>query len=169
MNPANCGIYIIESKETGRQYVGQSSRMHERRKNHFGMLRNNKHPNKYLQRTYNKYGPDDLTFYLLEECRPDQLDQKEIAYIKAFDCMAPKGFNMAAGGGGRNTTGPMKQNQKDNISKAKTQLFLSCHGLISIKEAHRISGVKPQTLYARLYRGLTLDQAMVLHTGYGPK
>jgi group I intron endonuclease len=156
----NSGIYLIESKKTGRQYVGLSSRLSERKKNHFGMLRRNQHPNRLMQRHVNKYGLDDLVFTVIEYCDETLLPIREIHHIEKAGCLAPKGFNLAQGGGGRNTIGPMSDDQKANISKAKTRLYLSRFGLISIKQAARIAKVEPITIYARLYRGLTIDQAI---------
>jgi group I intron endonuclease len=55
-----CGIYKIVNKATGQCYVGQSQRVKKRLKEHFRLLRGNKHPNQHLQNSYNKYGANQF-------------------------------------------------------------------------------------------------------------
>lgn len=79
------GIYKIVSKNSGNFYVGSSQNLRKRELDHFSLLRNNKHPNKYLQSTYNKY--KDLYFEILEICDIDVLIIREQYYI---DTLLPK-------------------------------------------------------------------------------
>ena len=78
-----CGIYKIVNKATGQCYVGQSQRVEKRLKEHFRLLRWNKHTNPHLQNAYNKYG---LTFFygaLEVECEDlDELDLLEEAFLQ---------------------------------------------------------------------------------------
>ena len=77
-----CGIYKIVNTQTGHCYVGQSTRARKRIKEHFRLLRLNKHPNNHLQSSYNKYG--NLSFYgeIEIECdNPDDLDRLEESFI----------------------------------------------------------------------------------------
>ena len=78
-----CGIYKIVNKVTGQCYVGQSQRVKKRLKEHFRLLRWNKHTNPHLQNAYNKYGP--LAFYgaIEVECpNLDELDQLENEFLR---------------------------------------------------------------------------------------
>lgn len=60
-------IYHVDKPEIS--YVGSSQRQFcYRWRNHEYLLRNNKHYNKYLQRTINKYGLDGLKIEILELC-----------------------------------------------------------------------------------------------------
>jgi len=78
-----CGIYKIVNKATGQCYVGQSQRTKKRIKEHFRLLRWNKHPNKHLQNAYNKYGADNFFGEVEIECRDlEELDRLEETFLK---------------------------------------------------------------------------------------
>lgn len=78
-----CGIYKIVNHATGQCYVGQSQRVQKRIREHFRLLRLNKHPNKHLQNAYNKYGPDSFSGGVEIECENvDQLDYLEESFLK---------------------------------------------------------------------------------------
>lgn len=78
-----CGIYKIVNKVTGQCYVGQSQRMQKRIKEHFRLLRWDKHPNKHLQNAYNKYGAENFYGAIEVECTDlKELDMLEEAFLK---------------------------------------------------------------------------------------
>lgn len=80
------GIYIIENIVNNKIYVGSSSNLLFRKWQHFSSLRNNKHHNKHLQYSFNKYKEENFNFYILEECQIDYLAEREQYYI---DSLAP--------------------------------------------------------------------------------
>lgn len=92
-----CGIYRIVNKKTGECYVGQSQYLKKRIREHFRLLRLQKHPNPRLQNSYNKYGEDSFSAEieaLIEDL--DELDVVEEAFIKGearFD--TPAVYNIA--------------------------------------------------------------------------
>ena len=72
------GIYKIVNKATGHCYVGQSQYVKKRLKEHFRLLRLDKHPNGHLQNSYNKYGFDNFYGSIEVECEnTDELDRLE--------------------------------------------------------------------------------------------
>jgi group I intron endonuclease len=78
-----CGIYKIVNKATGQCYVGQSQRVKKRIREHFRLLRNNKHPNSHLQNAFNKYGLSSFYGSIEIECKDlAELDQLEEAFLK---------------------------------------------------------------------------------------
>lgn len=79
----HCGIYKLVNKATGQCYVGQSQYMQKRIKEHFRLLRGNKHTNQHLQRAYNKYGADNF-YGAVEVLCPnlEELDMLEEAFIR---------------------------------------------------------------------------------------
>lgn len=92
-----CGVYKIVNKVTGQCYVGQSQRVKKRLKEHFRLLRGNKHTNPHLQNSYNKYGAKAFYGAIEVEC-PDhgELDQLENAFLQGeawFD--EPTVYNIA--------------------------------------------------------------------------
>ena len=92
-----CGLYKIVNKVTGQCYVGQSQRCKKRIKEHFRLLRWNKHTNSHLQNAYNKYGAENLYGAIeVEVNNLDELDKLENAFLKGdawFD--EPTVYNIA--------------------------------------------------------------------------
>lgn len=78
------GIYLIELLNTGRFYVGSSSRLNQRLKEHFRELLAGKHTPK-LQRAYDKYGPSAFVAGVLEEVPEENLTEREQFWIDWLD------------------------------------------------------------------------------------
>jgi group I intron endonuclease len=62
----NSGIYKIIHKDSGKYYVGRSSNLEKRLKEHLYNLVNNNHHNNNLQNAWNKYGKDAFEFVVTE-------------------------------------------------------------------------------------------------------
>ena len=91
------GIYKITNKINGHSYIGQSIDITTRWNHHRNYpVSNSKYP---LYLAFKKYGIDNFSFEVLEECSIDELDNKEIEYIKLFDTYA-NGYNQTLGGCG---------------------------------------------------------------------
>lgn len=73
-------IYKIVNTINNKIYIGSAKYFAERKGEHYYMFRNNKHSNKHLQNSYNKYG-DVFKFEILEYCNPETLMEKEQYYI----------------------------------------------------------------------------------------
>lgn len=56
------GIYKIVNKLNGKFYLGSALDIEKRWSNHLSTLRNNKHPNSFLQNSWNKYGEENFNF-----------------------------------------------------------------------------------------------------------
>lgn len=98
------GIYIIDNYEEDKVYVGQSVNIEKRWRSHLGYLRRGNHPNRYMQRTYDKYGVGVFGLYVLEYCSEEDLNDREIYHIERLGSgINENGYNMRAGGssGGR--------------------------------------------------------------------
>lgn len=65
-----CGIYKITLTINGKFYIGSSSDIKTRFNRHKSTLRLNKHENKKLQRSWNKYGEENFVFEMIETCEP---------------------------------------------------------------------------------------------------
>lgn len=131
------GIYKIVSKNSGKFYVGSSQNLRKRELDHFSLLRNKKHPNKYLQRVWDKY--QDLYFIIIEECSIEALILREQYYINT---LIPK-YNLrpiAESNRGWN----MPEKGKLKISKAnKGKIISEEHKkAISIKNSLNMKGRK---------------------------
>ena len=75
------GIYRIVCTFGGKVYVGSSQNIDKRWKEHKRNLQTNRHPNVYLQRSYNLYGLEAFIFEIIEECTPEQLIEREQFYL----------------------------------------------------------------------------------------
>lgn len=73
------GIYLIENKVTGQKYIGQSVDIERRWMEH-------KTPkavgNDKLHSDMKRYGLENFSFTVLEECRPEELQEKELSFIR---------------------------------------------------------------------------------------
>lgn len=91
------GIYILYfENDDGMYYVGQSVDIESRQKEHTRMLEGAKHHSYKLQAAYTKYKILP-TAEVLEITTIAELNAREIAWIKAFDCFN-NGFNGTLGG-----------------------------------------------------------------------
>lgn len=76
------GIYKITNKVNNHCYIGQSRNIEKRWNNH---IYHDKSKNEYpLYRAFKKYGIDNFTFEILEECSLNELNKKEQYYIKIY-------------------------------------------------------------------------------------
>ena len=92
-------IYCIENLENNMRYIGQTQDFKKRLREHKYMLKKGIHPNSYLQNAWNSYGEQNFIFYPLEECTVEELDEKEMFYIKKWSTLE-EGYNQVEGGGG---------------------------------------------------------------------
>lgn len=76
------GIYIIDSFETEKLYIGSTKNLSTRIWNdHYWALENNRHVNNHLQNHVNKYGLNDLAFYIIDICSKNELIDLEQWYL----------------------------------------------------------------------------------------
>lgn len=88
------GIYCIQSKINGKVYVGQSNDIPTRWKfEKWGSV------NRFLKEDFETYGIDNFSFYVLEECSVDNLDTREMFYIRLYHSYDREfGYNVSLGG-----------------------------------------------------------------------
>jgi len=75
------GVYSVLQLSTGRHYVGSAVRLDRRWLRHVWDLKNSRHHNSKLQRSWDKYGEDDFRFDILEVCERGQLEAREQFWI----------------------------------------------------------------------------------------
>ena len=87
-----CGIYMILNKVNNKVYIGQSVDIYKRWTKHRRELRNNKHDNDHLQKSWNRDGEQYFDFIILCECPQNKLNEMEQYYILCFNRLRIKPF-----------------------------------------------------------------------------
>lgn len=100
---AKCGIYKIENLITHHVYIGQSRNIEIRWRRHKDDIHSGKkdYP---LYRAINKYGIDNFSFEVIEECPKENLDEREQFWIKYYNSYKD-GYNQTLGGQGAKCCG----------------------------------------------------------------
>lgn len=75
------GIYKITNKITQKFYIGSSVKISRRWREHIKELKKGTHRSKYLQNSFNKYGLNNFTFEVIEECSKELLSDREQYYL----------------------------------------------------------------------------------------
>ena len=92
------GIYKITNQVNGKVYIGQSVRIKQRWSQHKAEAKENRR-NTLLYNAMRKYGIENFTFEVIEECSQEQLNEREIYWISYYDSFnKEKGYNMTPGG-----------------------------------------------------------------------
>jgi group I intron endonuclease len=98
---ARSGIYAIRHKATGRIYLGSAADIPRRWRCHRSRLRLGTHHSRYLQRAWNKYGPDAFVFEVLRAVPdPNGLIEVEQEYLDRLQPYRWRlGFNVCSTAG----------------------------------------------------------------------
>lgn len=75
-------IYALINKVTGKLYVGSASCLKGRIGYHWSKLRNGKHDNSYLQRSWTLHGAVAFSVVIIEQCPIESLMEREGFWIK---------------------------------------------------------------------------------------
>ena len=130
------GIYCVTNLINNKKYIGQSikieSRWKEHRKNPFNPK--NRNYNCYFYQAIRKYGIENFKFEVLEECKIEELDEREKYWISFYQTFPPslgKGYNLYPGGDG-------------NYPKLTNEQVIE---IINLLKQHELSYIKISTLY----------------------
>lgn len=93
------GIYKIQNLINGKSYIGQSKNIKRRWKDHCCSANNptDHNYNNPLYRSIRKYGIENFSFEVIEECLVSELNDKERFYIQKYDSFF-NGYNLTLGG-----------------------------------------------------------------------
>lgn len=134
---SKCGIYMIKNKINGFAYIGQAKDIDRRWDRHkYDALHN---VDTYLYRSIRKYGISNFEFSIVELCDVEELDAKEIFYIKKYNtciCNGGNGYNLTTGG--------------DKVEPKKHPIFCLTNGVAynSITEASEVLNIPSYTIRA---------------------
>lgn len=107
------GIYKIENKITHKVYIGQSTNIAKRWTNHKSTAYNEfSHCYNYpLYCAIRKYGIENFSFQVVEECKIKELNDKEKYWIQYYNSTnKDNGYNLS-GGGNESSHRRLNQNQ----------------------------------------------------------
>lgn len=94
------GIYKITNLTNNKSYIGQSVDINKRWSRHrHDAFHNNHNYNSHLYKSMRKYGLENFTFEIIEECLRVELNEKEKYWIHYYDSFY-NGYNETLGGDG---------------------------------------------------------------------
>jgi hypothetical protein len=99
-------IYKIENTVNGKVYVGQSKQPDRRWNDHKRIMNttNERERRKPLYVDMREYGVDRFSFSLLEKCKDDKMDEREVFWIERLNSQDEShGYNIYGGGRGGGT------------------------------------------------------------------
>lgn len=91
------GIYKITNKINNLSYIGQSTQIEQRFREHKKSYNWYREKNKKLYKDILGYGINNFSFEILEECSVEDLNDREQYYIKYYNTY-PDQYNMTPGG-----------------------------------------------------------------------
>lgn len=146
------GIYKITNLINGKVYIGQSTNIKHRWKEHIQEAKNG--IKKYaLYNAMRKYGVENFSFEIIEECLEEELDKKEVSYIEKYNSYYG-GYNSTLGGQGKGfqkrinpqeiydlwdqglSVFEIGEQLKDKVGKTTIQKYLSSYKNYSVKESN---------------------------------
>lgn len=127
-----CGIYKITNITNNKSYIGKSKNIENRWKDHQRAT-----DNYAIHVAMRQYGVSNFTFEIIEECEFEDLNKKEIYWIKYYNSYL-NGYNETPGGEGVLEANKKAVNQYDlngkylrtfsSITEAENFLKLNYHG-----------------------------------------
>ena len=137
MNKPFCGIYEIVNNINQHCYVGQSVNIYQRWNAHRSIAFNKKSKgyNRPLYCAIRKYGLENFSFKIIEECPPEKLNEREIYWIAEIE---PE-YNLAAGGDGSGSTS--KKLTIQQVKEIQAILIADVNGQVSHRDLAEKYGV----------------------------
>ena len=130
------GIYKFTNLINGNAYIGQASNIDRRYREHISRANNsnNKEYNSVFHKALRKYGLENFSFEILEECSIEILNEREQYWINYFNTYQ-KGYNCTSGGD------TMEATKKYDIELIKVIKEILLKTNLTYQEIHERYGV----------------------------
>ena len=152
------GIYKITNKLNNRSYIGCSKNVEKRWVEHkykaYAKTPSNKEYEKALYRAIRKYGVNSFDFEVLEECKKDEMYEKEIGYISKYNTFK-NGYNETPGGEG----------VKDNSGERHSKTSLTNEEVFYIRECYN-NHLEQKEVYKQFKDRIGLSGFKKIWNGY---
>lgn len=131
------GIYKITNKINGKCYIGQSIHIERRWREHC-----TKSSNSFISQAIKDFGKENFSFEVIEECKAEELNEKEEYYINFYNSITPNGYNIIEKSNGDFTAYTF-------ITKDKVLQIISDikNTNLTFKEISDKFDISPRTLY----------------------
>lgn len=137
-------VYKITNTLNGKVYIGQTVDYRKRKVGHFSYLRRNAHRNRYLQKSFNKYGESSFKMGIIKECAVDELDKLEIYYMRKYNSIDKTlGYNMVIGG---NTNKSFPDYIRQKMSRSQRGRIISEEHRKRIGKWHKGKTISPKDI-----------------------
>ena len=90
------GIYQFTNNLNNKKYIGQSKSIESRYKRHLAAAKSGAHSALYA--AIRKYGIENFSFSVVQECSLEELNDLEKYYIRTYNTRVPNGYNIMPGG-----------------------------------------------------------------------
>lgn len=120
------GIYKITNELNGKYYIGQAEDIYQRFRTHFWA--HGDHHNSAIDAAIHKYGLENFTLEILEECPKELLNEREIYWGEQYykgKCYVPDGYNIALLGGNQQTIFSCQEVSQYNLDGELIQTYIS--------------------------------------------
>jgi group I intron endonuclease len=137
-------VYCIRCLVTGKLYVGQTTKGIEARwKDH--QIRAGK-ARWAISRALARYGAENFCVWVIDSANSqEELEDKEILWIKKLGCRAPNGYNLTPGGTGRKAGTPLTEEHKARIARSHIGLTPSLETRMKISAKAKGRKATPET------------------------
>lgn len=139
-------VYVLRNQVNGKTYVGQAKNPMQRKATHFYVARknNDKRP---LYAAMRKYGIENFSFEILEECSDELIDEREKFWVSSLESnVSDKGYNLTSGGQrGQKRSGPrrkLSEEHKRKISEGNTGRVSAMLGKQHSEETKKLMSVR---------------------------
>lgn len=146
-----CGIYKYTSP-SNKCYIGQSVNINQRINEHKNFK---KYKNPKFYNAIRKYGWNNFKFEIVEQCKPEELNNREIYWISFYDSFN-NGYNCTTGG---LSNYKRSEETKEKLRKIFTGVYNGDQNIefyidsilyTSIGQASKSLNIPPKTIHNRL-------------------